>query len=142
MKSEDNFIGREFLQNCGDSLLVLSKEENNRYRGVFEKYSYEITAQGSNIKRGKVNNPRIEEEEFFNKIWFQNCGDSLKIIQKTTQRKGTNILFECEFIKYSYKVFATKQKIIKGEVLNPLIEENKFIGKIFLLFADSNKSHQ
>lgn len=131
MKNEDNFIGREFPQNCGDSLLILSKEEINKYRGIFQKYPYEIIAQGSNIKRGKINNPRIEEEEFINKLWFQNCGDSLKIIQKTTQRKGTNILFECEFIKYPYKVFATKQKIIKGEVLNPLIEENEFIGKIF-----------
>ena len=76
-------------------------------------------------------NPRIEEEEFINKLWLQNCGDSLKVIEKTNiQDKNKRFLFRCQFQKYFCEVLVEKQRVIRGTVLNPYIEENNFIGKI------------
>ena len=127
---ENTIIGKEFPQNCGDSLFILNYVGKGYYKGIFQKYSHEIIAQGSNIRRGTVVNPLIEQNEFLNKIWIQNCGDSLKILGDSGKRQGTNILFEVEFIKYPYKILASKSKIKNGSVLNPRIEEEEFQKKI------------
>ena len=128
----DNIIGKEFSQNCGDSLLVLEKTNKKQidtylYLCKFKKYPYEVLALKQRIIRGQVNNPQIEKVEFIDKIWPQNCGDSLKIIEKTN-KKG---YWKCEFLKYPYKIEAIKQSIINGLVINPQIEQVEFIGKIF-----------
>ena len=128
---ENTTIGKEFLQSCGDSLLVLDYIGKGYYKGIFQKYSYEIVAQGSNIRRGTVINPLIEQNEFLNKIWVQNCGDSLRILGDSGKKQGTNILFEIEFIKYPYKTLAPKSKIKNGSVLNLRIEEEEFQKKIW-----------
>ena len=48
-----------------------------------------------------VDNPLIEQIEFIDKIWPQNCGDNLKILNKILiSQRGKNSLFECEFQKY------------------------------------------
>ena len=71
------------------------------------------------IQKGAVLNPRIEEEEFINKIWKQNCGDSLRIVEKSDLKQGHNFKWKCEFINYSDIVYAIKKEIINGGVLNP-----------------------
>ena len=131
--TKDDIIGKEFLQNCGDTLLVIEKT-NKKYkdgsylfRCKFQKYSYEKLAIKRHILSGQIINPQIEQVEFIDKIHPQNCGDSLKIIKKS-DKKG---YWECEFVKYHYKVLASKQNILNKLVNNPLIEENEFIGKIF-----------
>lgn len=134
---EENFIGKYFKQNCGDTLFVVEKTTNKKnnsylYRCIFQKYPYEILALKYNILRGSVNNPQIEQKEFIDKIWLQNCGDSLKIIQKTNQLKNTHYLFECEFQKYPHKVLVTKKQVIQGIVNNPQIEKIEFKGKLWL----------
>ena len=73
----------------------------------------------------------VEDSIFIENIWPQNCGDSLKIIKKTEQKKGTSYLWECEFIKYPFKVFVLKSSVLRGKVLNPQIEQVEFIDKIW-----------
>ena len=131
---EENIINKIFLQNCGDSLLVLEKtnqkDKSNSflYRCQFQKYPYEVFKSSKEIKGKHVLNPQIEKVEFINKIWPQKCGDSLKIIKKSEKIGG---YWECEFIKYPYQIIKKKLEITKGIVLNPKIEEEEFINKIW-----------
>ena len=132
-----DIIGQFFKQNCGD--VVLIKEETNErnsnkeilYKCEFQKYKYEIKASKKQILRGTVLNPQIEIKEFIDKIWPQNCGDSLKILEKSDIKKNSTYLWKCEFIKYPYKILALKQCILKGSIINPRIEEENFLNKIW-----------
>ena len=58
---EDVLIGKEFPQNCGDTLKVLRKDLNHKYRYVcdFIKHPYTISALKDEILKGRVNNPKI-----------------------------------------------------------------------------------
>ena len=133
---DKDFIGKCWKQNCGDDLFVIEKtnEKKDRkylYKCQFQKYFLEGYFHKDKILRGVVNNPQIEQVEFIDKIWLQNCGDSLKIIKKSDKKQGRSYLWECEFIKYPYKVISSKDSILKGQVINPEIENQTFIGKIF-----------
>ena len=115
---DNNFIGKIFEQNCGDSLLVLEKSETKRgkdilYRCVFQKYPMETLRTKSEILKGKCTNPEIENHEFIGKVFSQNCGDSLKVIESIIE-KGIK-KFRCIFHKYLYEVIADKTNI-KGEM--------------------------
>jgi hypothetical protein len=136
--TEKEFFNKLWPQNCGDVLKIIEKtsikDTNNHhylYRCQFLKYPYEGLFQKSNIIKGTVLNPQIEQVEFIDKIWPQNCGDSLRIIEKSTQKGSGKFLWKCEFIKYKNIVFAQKEKIIKGVILNPQIEQVEFIDKIW-----------
>ena len=130
------FINTIHPQNCGDSLKILNKTNIKRgssylWECEFIKYPFKILAIKGEILRKSVLNPQIEQVEFIDKIHPQNCGDSLKILRKSNIKRGSYFLWECEFVKYSYKCLAAKNTILNGKVLNPLIEENEFIGKEF-----------
>ena len=62
---------------------IIEKKEKGNWLCKFLKYPYEIIASKKNIILGQICNPQIEIEEFVNKIWPQNCGDSLRIVKKT-----------------------------------------------------------
>ena len=130
-----DIINKNFPQNCGDSLFVIEKtnikKQNYLYRCQFQKYPYEVLEIKDHILRGVVNNPQIEQVEFIDKIWPQNCGDSLRIIEKTNIKKNNNFLWKCEFIKYPFQVLVVKYAIKKGTVLNPQIEIEEFVNKIW-----------
>jgi hypothetical protein len=135
---DKDFIGKLYPQNCGDNLRVIEKTENKDYKGnylykcKFQKYPFEGLFFKQNILNGRVNNPQIEQVEFIEKIWPQNCGDSLKILRKTEEKsKDGKFLFECIFIKYPHKCFITKNQILAKTVLNPQIEQVEFIDKIW-----------
>ena len=128
---EDNIIGNFYEQNCGDVLLVLEKiklKENARwlYRCQFQKYPNEIVTQKGHILNGKVYNNKIDDYNFIEKIFPQNCGDSLKVIRKI--KAG---YYEVEFINVPYKTKATKQHILEGSVDNSLFKI-QIINKEFL----------
>lgn len=136
MVEERDFIGQEFLQHCGDILKVLKKSNKKQWTNIlyeceFLKYPYKVFVIKKSILRGEVLNPQIEQVEFVEKIWPQHCGDSLRIIKKSSKKIGRYTLFECEFIKYPCKIFALKDKIIKGTVNNPQIEQIEFFNKIW-----------
>ena len=142
---EDNlFIGQIFKQNCGDKLKVLEKSDkkNNDKKYLFKceflKYPYIIYATKQNILKGYINNPQIEQVEFIDKIWLQKCGDSLRIIEKSEKKQGTQYHWKCEFIKYPCEIFATKRHIQEGCVLNPEIENQTFINKIYPQYCGDN----
>lgn len=132
----EDFVGRIFEQNCGDSLKVLeesefkSKDGHILYRCEFQKYNFIVIALKRNIINGGVNNPRIEEEEFINKIWPQNCGDSLKILKKSWVEREKRWNFDIEFINHPFiKRGIKKTSIILGTVNNPQIEIDNFLSK-------------
>lgn len=129
------FLDKSWIQHCGDIIDILDKVENGKYKCKFQKYPYIGVFGKKEIISGKCLNPQIEQVEFIEKIWPQNCGDSLRIIKKTNLRgnngKG-NTLFKCEFIKYPYIIYRPKIDILKGECLNPLIEDKEFLNKIFI----------
>lgn len=133
IKEEEEFIKKEWLQHCGDKVKIIKKKDS-KYLIEFINYPYQLLAAKTTIKAGQVVNPQIEIEEFVKKEWKQNCGDSLKIIEKTNQKGNNNkgYLWKVSFINYPYETLALKDIIIKGGVNNPLIEQNEFIGKEFL----------
>ena len=59
----------------------------------------------------------IDDKDFIGHIFPQNCGDDLRIIEKTDLKKG-NFLFKCQFLKYPCEILALKENIIKGKVNN------------------------
>ena len=134
---DKDFINKEYPQNCGDTLKVLEKTDIKNsggywlYKCEFIKYPYQCLCSKQKIQQGCILNPQIEQIEFINKIWPQNCGDSLKIIEKTNIKKNNGFLFRCKFIKYPYEVLVLKDYILKGAVNNPEIENQTFIGKKF-----------
>ena len=120
------FIGKEFPQNCGDSLVVLEKtnkqdkDKSFFYRCQFQKYPYEIlTSNKKLIKEGNICNPLIEQNEFIGHIYNQQYGEKLKVIEKTSFKKDEHYLYKCQFKNYPYETLAKKEKILKGHVLNP-----------------------
>ena len=116
---QDSFYKKEWKQNCGDILKIKESIGKGYYKCIFTKYPYEIIAYKSNIIRGTVNNPKIEQIEFIEKIWPQSCGDSLKILKKSNkQTKQKEFLWEVEFINYPFKTLETKIHIKKGSVVN------------------------
>lgn len=127
-------IGKVFQQLEGEKLKVLEKtiikdkSGEYLYRCQFLKYPYEVIISKGRILKGNILNPQIEQVEFIDKIWPQNCGDSLKIIKKITEGENKG-KWECEFQRYFYKIIIRKDQIIKGIVLNPRIEEEEFIKK-------------
>ena len=88
----EEFVNKIHPQNCGDSLKVISKSDKKQgkdflWKCEFIKYPYIIFATKGNILKGNLNNPQIEQVEFINKIWPQNCGDSLRIIVRVISHK-------------------------------------------------------
>ena len=71
------------------------------------------------------------ENNILNKVFEQKCGDFLKVLIKSTKKIGNEYLYKCQFQKYPYEIFARKQQIINGQVLNPQIEQVEFIDKIW-----------
>ena len=135
--SEQELFEKEWKQKCGDSLKVIQKVIKPRgegkkgnlylYKIRFIKYPFEKDVYKKHIINGSVVNPEIEKYEFINKDFSQNCGDSLKILKKSDKKD----YWICEFQKYKYIIEAQKMNILKGSVINPLIEKENFIGKIF-----------
>ena len=72
------------------------------------------------------------QEEIINKIFPQNCGDSLLVLEKTQKKSNSNEwLYKCIFQKYPYEILVTFSRIRKGSVLNPEIERIEFLDKIW-----------
>ena len=73
------------------------------------------------------------DEDFIGHIFPQNCGDSLVVLEKTNkQDKDKSFFYRCQFQKYPYEILTSNKKLIKeGNICNPLIEQNEFIGHIY-----------
>lgn len=142
MVTDQEFLQKEWPQHCGDILIIkdlqTEKIKDKRYFNCeFKNHPYQLKCQKHHVLRGVVNNPQIEIDEFINVLWPQYCGDTLKILRKTEEREIRsngelgNILFECEFQKYPYKIKALKNHIINGYIINPRIEVEEFINKLW-----------
>ena len=123
--SDEEFLGKEFLQNCGDILKVLEKTSQKTKSGIclfrcqFQKYPYEVFVPKANILSGSILNPFIEENEFLNKEYKQKCGDILIPKKRIKNEKGITY-YLCNFIgEYSCEIFAKKYHILRGGVGNP-----------------------
>ena len=81
-------------------------------------------------------NPFIEKYEFLNCTFLQNCGDTLKVLEKLPKGRGST--FKCEFQTYKCILLADKKEILLGHVKNPEIENQTFIGKVFKQFCNDS----
>ena len=97
-------------------------ETNNRY---FNKRKNDLLV-------GNVADSIKDEQQFISRIYKQRCGDSLKIIEKLTEKsKSNNYLYKCEFINYPLVVKSQKTNILRGNVINynkPTICNVGFLG--------------
>ena len=55
-------IGSVWHQNCGDDLKIIKYEQNNYYKCLFVNLPFEITARLDGIKRGNIQNPKINSK--------------------------------------------------------------------------------
>lgn len=105
--------------NSGDLEILeasLSKKIKCKFLNTGNIYFFDKTC----IEKGNVLDSREEERLFKSTIWKQNCGDSLKIIRKTlNKRSGGSYLYECNFVSYPFICYADKYDIKKGLVNNP-----------------------
>ena len=59
----------------------------------------------------------ITTENLIGKEFPQSCGDSLKVLGKTSAKSGTNYYYECQFSKYpNDTILALKKSIVSGSV--------------------------
>ena len=132
---DKDFIGKSWPQKCGDSLFVIEKirkDNKTLFKCEFKKYSFIVYRFKSEVVKGSVLNPLIEENEFIGQIFPQHCGDDLKVLKKSSEKESNgNYFYECEFIQYPCKILARKSSFTKGLTLNPKIEEQEFVGKEF-----------
>lgn len=70
-------------------------------------------------------------DPFINKEIPQNCGDILRILKRTDEKRNYHWYYECEFLKYPLRIFAVKGDILRGVVNNPQIEQVEFVEKIW-----------
>jgi hypothetical protein len=71
------------------------------------------------------------EEEILNKIFKQNCGDSLLVLEKIKPEGSVRWLYRCQFQKYPCEVICQKGHILRGNINNPKINEYILVGKFF-----------
>ena len=139
----DNLIDKVFPQNCGDTLKVISKSTtksggNYYYECAFSKYPNEIIlCSKQKIISGEVSNISVlEKYEFIGCNFLQNCGDTLKVLEKI--KVGNIFRFRCEFQTYPYTLLTDKKEILLGRVNNPEIENQTFIGQVYEQFCGDN----
>lgn len=125
-KEEQEFLNTIWNQNCGDKIKILRKSDKKQgyialYECEFLNHPFIVLARKEHIIKGSVDNPILYELDFIGHIFYQNCGDSLRVIRKTNKKDVNNhhYLYECEFIKYHQIVFAKKTSILEGNVENP-----------------------
>jgi hypothetical protein len=135
---EKDFIGHSFEQKCGDTLFVIEKSNKKTtkqevlYHCKFLKYPCEVYVQKSIVLKGLIANPDIDKYTLFGKEFPQACGDILRVIKKSDKKdKWGKFLYECEFLKYPFKILALRNHIQLGKVNNPQIEQVEFVEKIW-----------
>lgn len=100
------------------------RKKRSWYKGYFLNPYYKCICRKDQLLEGKISNPG-KENYFYSKIWPQNCGDYLKILDKLKNNR-----FLVYSIKYKNKFIARKDLIQEGHVFNTIIEERE-IGKIY-----------
>lgn len=131
-------INKIFENKKGQKFKVLEKSLNKNSSGNYKYYIefliskniYEVNA--NSIKNKCCYDINYEEQEFLSGIYPQNCGDSLKVIEKTNEKIGQAYYYKCKFLNYPYKCKATKYHILEGCVQNlniPIGNLNTFIGE-------------
>lgn len=58
--------------------------------------------------------------DIINKIFKQNCGDELQVLEKTDKKQGQISLYRCKFLNYPCEVYKSKSEILRGTVINKL----------------------
>ena len=121
------FINKIFPLKNGNHIKILNKVNSDNKKDVlfeceFIEYpNIKILAYKGNILKGLVSSLELEEnKEFIGKEFKQNCGDIIRVLEKTTEKnRDGKFFFKCEFIKFPYTLLAIKQDILIGRVDNP-----------------------
>lgn len=132
---DKDFIGREFPQSCGDSLLVLEKIPSKgkskpaTFKCRFVKYkNIEIISQKHHIIRGEVYNKQVSDlENFIGKSFKQNCGNILVVLgvegNRYVEKENKYVcLYKCQFLDTNTIIIDRKDSILKG-----LVDDKNFI---------------
>ena len=127
MESQKFIINSIFTSNFSKEKLVVLEKTNKKdkrgeyyYRCKFLNSNNEYLFLKQNIISGKFEDSKLKEQEFLSGIYPQNCGDSLKVIEKSDKKQGSSYLYKCQFQKYPYEVFSKKEVIIGGNISNPM----------------------
>lgn len=159
MVTDKEFLEKEWLQNCGDYVIVLKKSnKQDKWKEFLWEINYKLCPLKENELRRKsevisgrcfnknlskkeeekINKDEIKLKEFMSKRYLQNCGDTLEILDtevKTRINKNGNKVskrfFRCKFINVPCEVISDKWTIEKGRVNNPEKEIKEFVGKRF-----------
>ena len=77
---------------------------------------------------------------FIGSIWKQNCGDELKVLEKTDKQDNRkNYLYRCQFLNYPCEVLALKHRILNKNIQNYLVPS--VVGKGYLGIGKYNFSN-
>jgi hypothetical protein len=118
---------KEWVQKCGDILVVDEQIDNRLYKCHFKNFYCELTVSKKQILLGNIENPEIFKQNFINKEWKQKDGDILAIIKKGPKRGYwivKSLLYNNEFI-------ANKREIENGNIQNIEIIKLHYLGKEF-----------
>ena len=99
---------------------IIGKEESGKYIIKFFNSGNIDSFKKVKLLDGGFIDRISEEQEFISKIYPQKCGDSLRVLKRSSYKKEgrREAYYECEFIKYPYKVIKTKIAIVRGECEN------------------------
>lgn len=132
---DKDFIGREFPQSCGDSLLVLEKIPSKgkgkpaTFKCRFTKYKdIEVISQKHHIIKGEIYNKQVADlENFIGKTFKQNCGNILVVLgvegNRYVEKENKYVcLYKCQFFNTNTIIVDRKDSILKG-----LVDDRNFI---------------
>lgn len=132
---DKDFIGREFPQSCGDSLLVLEKIPSKgkgkpaTFKCRFTKYKdIEVISQKHHIIKGEIYNKQVADlENFIGKTFKQNCGNTLVVLgvegNRYVEKENKYVcLYKCQFFNTNTIIIDRKDSILKG-----LVDDRNFI---------------
>lgn len=102
-------IKREFKDSKGNTCVEIE----------FDKTKNCYVCKKSRLKR-PFDITDYNNDTFIGTIWKQNCGDSVKVLKKTSiQGPDKSFLYEVEFLEVPYKRIISKSHIKEGKAFNP-----------------------
>lgn len=124
---EEDILNKIFIDNSGFYFKVLektnmkSKSGNYLFKILYLKSKNIFIVPKASILKGNIEDSLEKDKEFLSKLYIQNCGDTIQVLEKSSERANNHWLYKVEFLKYKYSTLAPKGKIIEGKVRNPYI---------------------
>lgn len=149
-RNTKSLIGRSFNNKSGDLYTVLRQDLSKLDKvGTywfckFPETGYEISAHKANIVAGVVSDPtspnkirpgpKKDYTEFMSKTYTNTRGAQFLVTEKVPNPSGKGYAFRVRFIKSGFETISEKQRIVKGNIVDPSAQTilggaNTFIAK-------------